>query len=139
MRIVLLSKNPRLYSTRRLVEAATQLGHEMLVLDPLQISLVLGGDGPDVIYAGEIEAEALRNASPSVAALLGGVIRFLVYAWGVISFWLLFLYLPDLGLLGAAGYVVLTIMTAVGVSEPARLVPALNQLDALRSRINSAM
>ena len=53
MRIVLLSKNAKLYSTRRLVEAATQAGHEMLVVDPLEISLVLGGDGPDVIHRGE--------------------------------------------------------------------------------------
>ena len=53
MRIVLLSKNPKLYSTRRLVEAAGQAGHEMLVVDPLECSLVLGGDGPDILYRGD--------------------------------------------------------------------------------------
>ncbi|HVO31613.1 MAG TPA: 30S ribosomal protein S6--L-glutamate ligase [bacterium] len=53
MRIVLLSKNPKLYSTRRMVEAATAAGHEMLVVDPFECALVLGGDGPDVLYRGE--------------------------------------------------------------------------------------
>ena len=57
MRIVLLSKNPKLYSTRRLVESAARLGHDMTVIDPLEVSLVLGGDGPDIIYRGE----ALRD------------------------------------------------------------------------------
>jgi ribosomal protein S6--L-glutamate ligase len=52
MRIVLLSKNPKLYSTRRLVEAAAAAGHEMLVVDPLECYLVLGGEGPDVYYRG---------------------------------------------------------------------------------------
>lgn len=53
MRIVLLSKNPRLYSTRHLVQAAEAAGHEMLVIDPLECALVLGGDGPDILYRGE--------------------------------------------------------------------------------------
>jgi len=52
MRIVLLSKNTRLYSTRRLVEAAGGAGHEMMVVDPLECTLVLGGEGPDVIWRG---------------------------------------------------------------------------------------
>ncbi len=53
MRILLLSKNPKLYSTRRLYEAAVAAGHEMLVVDPLECYLVLGGEGPDVVYRGE--------------------------------------------------------------------------------------
>lgn len=53
MRIVLLSKNAKLYSTRRLVEAARNLGHEMQVIDPLELSLVLVGEGPDLLWRGE--------------------------------------------------------------------------------------
>jgi ribosomal protein S6--L-glutamate ligase len=53
MHIVLLSKSARLYSTRRLMEAAAALGHDMLVVDPLECALVLGGDGPDVLFRGE--------------------------------------------------------------------------------------
>ena len=33
MKIAVLSRNPRLYSTRRLVEAGQQRGHEMVVID----------------------------------------------------------------------------------------------------------
>lgn len=36
MRIAILSRNPRLYSTKRLVEAGEAAGHEMHVLDPLR-------------------------------------------------------------------------------------------------------
>lgn len=53
MRIVLLSKNAKLYSTRRLVEAAQEAGHEILVIDPLDCSLALGGEGPDILFRGE--------------------------------------------------------------------------------------
>ncbi len=53
MHIVLLSKNPKLYSTRRLVEAAVAAGHEMMVVDPLDCALVLGGEGPDILFRGQ--------------------------------------------------------------------------------------
>lgn len=33
MKIAVLSRNPRLYSTRRLVEAGRERGHEMVVID----------------------------------------------------------------------------------------------------------
>ena len=36
MKIAILSRNPRLYSTRRLVEAGTQRGHEVQVIDTLR-------------------------------------------------------------------------------------------------------
>ena len=36
MKIAVLSRNPRLYSTRRLVEAGQQRGHEMVVIDTLR-------------------------------------------------------------------------------------------------------
>ncbi|MGM0416814.1 MAG: 30S ribosomal protein S6--L-glutamate ligase, partial [Thermodesulfobacteriota bacterium] len=36
MKIGILSRNPGLYSTRRLVEAGEELGHEMHVIDPLR-------------------------------------------------------------------------------------------------------
>ena len=32
MKIAVLSRNPRLYSTRRLVEAGIERGHEMVVI-----------------------------------------------------------------------------------------------------------
>ena len=45
MRLVILSRNPRLYSTRRLVEAARVRGHTVRVLDPLRCYLrIAAGD-----------------------------------------------------------------------------------------------
>ena len=45
MKLVILSRNPRLYSTRRLVEAARKRGHTVRVLDPLRCYLrIAAGD-----------------------------------------------------------------------------------------------
>lgn len=45
MKLVILSRNPRLYSTRRLVEAARARGHTVRVLDPLRCYLrIAAGD-----------------------------------------------------------------------------------------------
>ena len=52
MLIVILSRKRSLFSTRRLVAAATRLGHEPIVLDPLQCSLLLGKGRPEVFYRG---------------------------------------------------------------------------------------
>ena len=36
MKIAVLSRNPKLYSTQRLVEAAKTRGHEVMILDVLR-------------------------------------------------------------------------------------------------------
>ena len=41
MRILILSRKSTIYSTRRLMEAAQTRGHEVTVVDPLEISLVV--------------------------------------------------------------------------------------------------
>ncbi len=51
--IVVLSRNPKLHSTRRLVEAARRLGHAPRVLDTLRCNMVLGRDRPRIFYRGE--------------------------------------------------------------------------------------
>ena len=53
MKLAILSREPNLYSTRRLVEAARQRGHEALVLDHLQCNLLLEKGTPGIIYEGE--------------------------------------------------------------------------------------
>jgi ribosomal protein S6--L-glutamate ligase len=53
MKIVILSRNPRLYSTRRLVEAGEQRGHEMVVIDHLKCVLVIEKGRPHIYYKGE--------------------------------------------------------------------------------------
>ncbi|AMM50391.1 alpha-L-glutamate ligase [Rufibacter sp. DG15C] len=54
MKIAILSRNARLYSTRRLVEAAQQRGHETVVLDHLRCDLVMEKGAPHILYKGEL-------------------------------------------------------------------------------------
>lgn len=53
MKIAILSRGPKLYSTRRLVEAAEQRGHEVSVLDHLKCVLVIEKGHPQVFYGGK--------------------------------------------------------------------------------------
>jgi len=53
MKIAILSRNPKLYSTRRLVEAAEQRGHEVVVLDHLKCVLVIEKGNPHIFYGGK--------------------------------------------------------------------------------------
>lgn len=50
MRLLILSRRATLYSTRRLLEAAASLGHEGVVVDPLECWLVCGRREPAVYY-----------------------------------------------------------------------------------------
>ena len=52
MKLAILSRNARLYSTRRLVEAARQRGHSVRVLDPLRCYLRISSDGFAMHYKG---------------------------------------------------------------------------------------
>jgi ribosomal protein S6--L-glutamate ligase len=53
MNIVILSRNTKLYSTRRLVEAAKERGHEVRVIDHSKCDLVIEKGGPAIHYKGE--------------------------------------------------------------------------------------
>ncbi len=53
MKIAILSRNYRLYSTARLVEAAQLRGHEVHVIDHLKCSMLVEDGNPTVIYKGE--------------------------------------------------------------------------------------
>lgn len=53
MKIVVLSRNPHLYSTSRLVEAGQKRGHEMLVLDHTKCDLLIEKRKPQVLYKGK--------------------------------------------------------------------------------------
>ena len=53
MKIAILSRNLKLYSTRRLVEAAEQRGHEVVVLDHLKCVLVIEKGNPHIFYGGK--------------------------------------------------------------------------------------
>src|SRR5512144_964551 len=71
--IVILSRNPKLHSTRRLVEAARRLGHAPRVLDTLRCNMVLGRDRPSIFYRGEeILATRVHVAIPRIGASITG-------------------------------------------------------------------
>lgn len=53
MKIAILSRNQKLYSTRRLVEAGEQRGHEMIVLDHQKCVLVIEQGRPHIFYNGK--------------------------------------------------------------------------------------
>ncbi|MEQ8363538.1 MAG: 30S ribosomal protein S6--L-glutamate ligase [Cyclobacteriaceae bacterium] len=52
MKIAILSRNPKLYSTMRLVEAAKKKGHEAIVVDHLKCIIELEKKSPKVYYNG---------------------------------------------------------------------------------------
>ncbi|MCP5352595.1 MAG: 30S ribosomal protein S6--L-glutamate ligase [Chromatiales bacterium] len=54
MKIAILSRNAKLYSTRRLIEAAEQRGHEVRVLDVLRCYMNITSRRPSIHYKGEV-------------------------------------------------------------------------------------
>ena len=53
MRIGLMSRNPRLYSTLRLVEVARARGHEVEIVDPIACVLTISRRAHEVLRRGE--------------------------------------------------------------------------------------
>jgi len=71
--VVVLSRNRKLHSTRRLVEAAKALGHAPRVLDTLRCNMVLGRDRPGILYRGEeILATDVHVVVPRIGASITG-------------------------------------------------------------------
>lgn len=50
MKIAVLSRNPRLYSTRRILEAGKARGHDIRVLDVLKLSIGVAHNQPQLFY-----------------------------------------------------------------------------------------
>ncbi len=50
MKIAILSRNPELYSTRRLVEAAEKRGHEAHIIDHSKCNIEIEQSGPSLFY-----------------------------------------------------------------------------------------
>ena len=53
MKIAVLSRNPNLYSTRRLREAIEAAGHEAMIIDHSLCDLVIEQEGPSIFYKGQ--------------------------------------------------------------------------------------
>lgn len=67
MRIAILSRNKKLYSTRRLIEAITTRGHEAVVLDTLHCYMNTSSDKPTIHYKGA-EIEQFDAVIPRIGA-----------------------------------------------------------------------
>jgi ribosomal protein S6--L-glutamate ligase len=52
MNLKILSRNPHLYSTSRLVEVGLKRGHSVEVIDPLKCDLIIEKKKPTVFYKG---------------------------------------------------------------------------------------
>ena len=52
MRIAILSANPNLYSTQRILKAAIRRGHEGVVVNHLNCQVMIEGGNPSVLYEG---------------------------------------------------------------------------------------
>ena len=52
LKIAILSRNTRLYSTKRLVEAGIKRGHDVYVIDPLRCYMNLATDNPEIHFKG---------------------------------------------------------------------------------------
>ena len=67
MKIAILSRNRKLYSTRRLVEAAEQRGHEVRVIDVLRCYMNITSLRPTIHYGGEV-LEGFDAVIPRIGA-----------------------------------------------------------------------
>ncbi|MBN1819257.1 MAG: 30S ribosomal protein S6--L-glutamate ligase [Prolixibacteraceae bacterium] len=67
MKIVVLSRNPDLYSTKRLVEAGIKRKHEMLVVDHSKCDLLIQKKNPQVIFRGH-ELKDVNAVIPRIGA-----------------------------------------------------------------------
>lgn len=67
MKIAILSRNSKLYSTKRLVEAAQKRGHEAVVIDHSKCDLVIEKGKPAIHYKGE-EIKGIDAVIPRIGA-----------------------------------------------------------------------
>ncbi len=67
LKLVILSRNPRLYSTSRIKEAAEKRGHEVLVVDHTKCDLVIEPKKTSVFYKG-VELNDIDAIIPRIGA-----------------------------------------------------------------------
>ena len=73
MKIAILSRNKKLYSTFRLAEAAEQRGHEVRVLDHLRCFMDITSDNPTIHYRNE---EFKKGAFDAIIPRIGASVTF---------------------------------------------------------------
>ena len=67
MKIAILSRNPKLYSTKRLLEAIIAKGHEGVVIDHLKCDIIIDDAGPAIYYNGS-KLEDIDAIIPRIGA-----------------------------------------------------------------------
>jgi ribosomal protein S6--L-glutamate ligase len=67
MKIAILSRNPKLFSTRRLMEEALKAGHECVVVDHSLCDLIIEQEGPSILYKGH-KLEGIDAIIPRIGA-----------------------------------------------------------------------
>jgi ribosomal protein S6--L-glutamate ligase len=67
MKIALLSRNRKLYSSRRIIEAAEERGHEVVVIDVLRAYMNVAAHKPSVHYRG-VQVEGVEAVIPRIGA-----------------------------------------------------------------------
>lgn len=67
MKIAVLSRNTKLYSTQRMMEAAQKRGHDVVVLDHLKCVLVIEAGRPHIYYQGK-EVKGVEAVIPRIGA-----------------------------------------------------------------------
>lgn len=67
MNIVVLSRNPKLYSTKRLVQAGEERDHKMMIVDHSKCDLVIEKKNPQIIYQGK-KLEDIDAVIPRIGA-----------------------------------------------------------------------
>ena len=67
MKVALLSRNRKLYSSRRLIEAAEERGHEVVVIDVLRAYMNIASHKPSIHYKGE-PIEGVNAVIPRIGA-----------------------------------------------------------------------
>jgi ribosomal protein S6--L-glutamate ligase len=67
MKIAVLSRNPKIFSTQRLIEESEKAGHEALVVDHSLCDLIIEQEGPSIIYKGQ-RLEGVDAIIPRIGA-----------------------------------------------------------------------
>jgi len=67
MKIAILSANPNLYSTKKILEAGKKKGHEMIIVNHTKCDLVIEKKKPIVIYKGK-KIEGVQGVIPRIGA-----------------------------------------------------------------------
>ncbi|MEQ6119815.1 30S ribosomal protein S6--L-glutamate ligase [Reichenbachiella sp. MALMAid0571] len=67
MKIAILSRNPKLYSTKRLLEAIVAKGHKGMVIDHLKCDIIIDDAGPAIYYNGN-KLEDIDAIIPRIGA-----------------------------------------------------------------------